>query len=82
MLRFRGSPKPLSITSNATGAAIELGLATRFNLRHHPLSLPAMAPMGMGMLKRGRMGLTPERIQDMPQLTRILERAKALEETP
>jgi len=64
------------------GRSFELGLATRFNLRHHPLSLAAMAPMGMGMLKRGRMGLTPERIQDMPQLTRILERAKALEETP
>lgn len=61
------------------GRSYELGLATRFNLRHHPLSLPAMAPMGMGMMKRGRMGLTPERIQDLPQLTRILERAKALE---
>lgn len=64
------------------GRSFELGLATRFNLRHHPLSLAAMAPMGMGMLKRGRMGLVPERIRDMHQLTRILETAKAAEAMP
>ena len=64
------------------GRSFELGLATRFNLRHHPLSLPNMAPMGLGMLKRGRMGLVPGRIQNMAQLTRILEQAKALEQTP
>jgi quinone-modifying oxidoreductase subunit QmoC len=64
------------------GRSFELGLATRFNLRHHPLSMPAMAPMGLGLLKRGRMGLNPERIQDMAQLTRILDRAKSLEQTP
>ena len=63
------------------GRSFELGLATRFNLRHHPLSLPNMAPMGLGMLKRGRMDLVPHRIDDLPQLSRILERAKALEAT-
>jgi heterodisulfide reductase subunit C/quinone-modifying oxidoreductase subunit QmoC len=61
------------------GRSFELGLTTRFHLRHHPLSLAAMAPMGLGMLKRGRMGLTPEHIQSMVQLTRILDRAKAQE---
>ena len=61
------------------GRSFELGLATRFNLRHHPLSLPNMAPMGLGMFKRGRMDLVPHRIEGMAQLTRILERAKALE---
>ncbi len=64
------------------GRSFELGIATRFNLRHHPLSLPAMAPMGIGMLKRGRMGLRPERIQGIAQLTRILDWAKAEEQTP
>ncbi len=58
------------------GRSFELGLATRFNLRHHPLSLPSMAPMGLGMLKRGRMDLSPHRIEGMDQLKRILERAK------
>jgi len=61
------------------GRSFELGLATRFNLRHHPLSLAAMAPLGLSMLKRGRIDLTPHRIAGMAQLTAILERAKALE---
>ena len=61
------------------GRSFELGLATRFNLRHHPLSLAGMAPLGLGMLKRGRMDLTPHRIDDMVQLSAILERAKELE---
>lgn len=64
------------------GRSFELGLATRFNLRHHPLSLAGMAPLGLGMLKRGRMDLTPHRIDGMAQLTAILEKAKALEGTP
>jgi heterodisulfide reductase subunit C len=63
------------------GRSFELGIATRFNLRHHPLSLAGMAPMGLGMLKRGRMDLTPHRIDGMAQLTAILEKAKALEGT-
>jgi hypothetical protein len=64
------------------GRSFELGLATRFNLKHHPLSLPSLAPMGLGMLRRGRMDLVPHRIDGMAQLSRILERAKALEATP
>ena len=64
------------------GRSFELGLATRFNLRHHPLNLPAMAPMGLGMLKRSRLNLRPGRIENMPQLTRILDRAKDLEAAP
>lgn len=61
------------------GRSFELGLATRFNLRHHPLALAGMAPLGLGMLRRGRMDLTPHRIAGMAQLSAILERAKALE---
>lgn len=61
------------------GRSFELGLATRFNLRHHPLSLAGMAPLGLGMLKRGRMDLTPHRIDDMVQLSAILDKAKELE---
>jgi heterodisulfide reductase subunit C len=61
------------------GRSFELGLATRFNLRHHPLSLAALAPMGLNMLKRGRMDLTPHKIKGMEQLTAILEKARALE---
>ncbi len=64
------------------GRSFELGIATRFNLRHHPLSLAGMAPMGLAMLKRGRMDLTPHKIGNMAQLNAILNKAKQLEEEP
>ena len=62
------------------GRSFELGLATRHTLRHRPLTLPSMIPMGLGMLARGRMDLTPHRIEGVAQLQAILARAKELEE--
>ena len=61
------------------GRSFEFGLATRHNLRHRPLSMPGMAPMGLGMLTKGRMDLTPHSIENMDQLRAILRRAKQLE---
>lgn len=61
------------------GRSFELGLATRYHLRHHPLDAVKMASsMGLGMLRRGRMDLTPRRIQRMDQLKAILAKAKEL----
>lgn len=61
------------------GRSFELGLATQHYLKHFPLRLPGMAPMGMGMLSRKRMALAPTRIKNMRQLKSILKRAKELE---
>ena len=61
------------------GRSYEFGLATRHYLKHFPMRLPGMAPMGLGMLSRKRMEITPKRIQGIDQLTNILERAKELE---
>ena len=61
------------------GRSYEFGLATRHYLKHFPLRLPGIAPMGLGMLSRKRMEITPKRIQGIGQLTNILERAKELE---
>ena len=61
------------------GRSFELGLATRHYLKHFPLRLPGMAPMGIGMLSRKRMSLTPKRIKNTRQLKAILKRAKELE---
>ncbi len=61
------------------GRSFEFGLATRHSLRHRPLSVPGMAPMGLGMLTKGRMDLTPHRIEGMDQLRAILRRAEQLE---
>lgn len=60
------------------GRSFELGLATRYHLRHHPFTIVKMAPMGLGMLRRGRMDLTPKRIKGVKQLKAILAKAKEL----
>jgi heterodisulfide reductase subunit C/quinone-modifying oxidoreductase subunit QmoC len=61
------------------GRSFEFGLATRHYLKHFPLRLPGMAPMGFGMLSRKRMEITPRRIEGIDQLKAILARAKELE---
>jgi len=61
------------------GRSFELGLATRHNLRHRPFQLPSMVPMGLGMLTKGRMDLTPQAIEGLDQLRAILVRAVELE---
>ncbi len=61
------------------GRSYELGLASWHYLRHFPLRLPNLAPMGLGMLNKKRMGLIPKRIKHMDQLKAILKKAKELE---
>ena len=62
------------------GRSFELGLATRYHLTHHPFEVYKMAPMGLGMLRRGRMDLAPKPIKGLNELKTILNRAKQLEE--
>lgn len=57
------------------GRSYEVGLTARHYLRHYPLRLPALAPMGVGMLTKGRMGFRPHRIKDVRGLRAILDRA-------
>ena len=61
------------------GRSYEFGLASRHYLKHFPLRLPNMTPMGFGMLMKERMTVTPKRIKNMKQLKAILKRAKELE---
>jgi heterodisulfide reductase subunit C/quinone-modifying oxidoreductase subunit QmoC len=61
------------------GRSFEIGLASRHYLKHFPLRLTSMMPMGMGMLSKKRMNLTPTRIKNLKQLKAILKRAKELE---
>ena len=60
------------------GRSFELGLATRYHLKHHPLGAVKMAGFGLGMLLRGRMDLTPTKIKGIDQLQAILSKAKEL----
>ena len=61
------------------GRSYEMGLVARHYLRHYPLRLPGMAPMGLGMVTKGRMGFRPHRIRGVAQLRAILDRAGELE---
>jgi len=61
------------------GRGFEFGLATRHYLKHFPLRLPNMAPMGLGLLTKQRMSITPTRIKGIKQLKKILARAKEIE---
>jgi len=61
------------------GRSFEFGLATRHHLRHRLLQTPAAVPLGFGMLTKGRMDLTPQRIEHIEQLQAILSRALELE---
>lgn len=62
------------------GRSWEIGLTARHYLRRFPLRLPRMAPMGLGLMRRGRTRLLPERIRQRDQLHAILDRAKELEQ--
>ena len=62
------------------GRSFEVGLIARHYLRHYLTRLPGMAPMGIGMLAKGRMGLRPPKtIKGRDDLKRILARAGELE---
>lgn len=61
------------------GRSFELGLATRYHLRHHPLNAVKMATgMGLELLRKGRMDLTPRRIKNINQLRAILAKAEEI----
>jgi heterodisulfide reductase subunit C len=62
----------------SNGRSFEVGLATRYHLTHHPLDMVKMAQMGIGMLRRGRMDLTPNKIKNIDQLKVILAKAKEI----
>jgi len=61
------------------GRSYEFGLATRHYLKHYPLRLPGMVPMGLGLLTKKRMDIQPHKIEGIDQLQAILNRAKELE---
>lgn len=62
------------------GRSHEFGLATQYYLGHFPLRRAfSMAQMGLGMLRKSRIEVTPRRIEGIQQLKSILERAKELE---
>ena len=60
------------------GRSFEFGLATGYYLLNRPLQALKTGPMGLAMLSRGRMALTPTRIKNIEQLQAIIRKAKEL----
>ncbi len=60
------------------GRSFEVGLVAQHYLRHGMRRLPQMAPMGIGMLARRRIGLRPHRIRDVAGLRAIMASADEL----
>ena len=64
---------------NNYGRSFELGLATRYHLRHRPLNaLKTASSTGLGLFLKGRMDLAPRRIDNLKQLKAILAKAREL----
>jgi heterodisulfide reductase subunit C len=61
------------------GRSFEFGLATRHSLAHMPTSIPGVLELGMGLLTKGRIDMTPHKIEKIDQLRKIMARAKELE---
>jgi heterodisulfide reductase subunit C len=61
------------------GRSFELGIAMRYHLRYHPVDAFKMAAgMGLQMIAKGRMDLTPPKIKGIKQLKAILKKSKEL----
>nr|MBN1229063.1 4Fe-4S dicluster domain-containing protein [Anaerolineae bacterium] len=58
------------------GRSFEFGLVTRHHLAHAPLKQLGKSTLGLQMMQKGRLTLTPERIKTLPQLSAILSEAK------
>jgi len=65
----------------SNGRSFEFGLATRQSLRYMPMGMLGTAAVGLGMLTKNRMEMTPSKIENINQLQTILATAKELEVT-
>ena len=54
------------------GKNAEPELLTRFYLRTNPLGLARLAPLGLNLLRRGRLPLLPKRIRGLNDLNKIM----------
>ena len=61
------------------GRSYELGLMALHTVRHNLTGAMRLAPMGIGMMTKGRMDLTPHSIKGIDGLKAILAKAKELE---
>ncbi len=64
------------------GRSFEFGLASRFYLMNRPGAMLSLGPLGLRMFRKGRLSLKPSKIDNIDQLTAILDKARELGEAP
>jgi heterodisulfide reductase subunit C len=62
---------------NKYGRNFELGLMMRYYLKTDPLRLLRMAPMGLKLMKKGRVATKPQRIKALGDIRKIIAKADA-----
>ena len=61
------------------GRNFETGLLLRYYLKTNPLKLFGLLPMGIQLLKKGRVSLRPSKIKNIAAINKILAASKQLE---
>jgi len=61
---------------NRFGRNFEIGLMMQFYLKTDPVRLVRMAPLGLRMMKLGRISLMPKRIKAIEDIRRIIAKAE------
>lgn len=61
------------------GRSFEFGLATRYQLTHHPLGAVRKGGLSFELISKGRLKPTPDRIKNLPQLKAVLGEAKRIQ---
>jgi heterodisulfide reductase subunit C len=64
---------------NRYGRNQEMLLLLRYYLRRNPLALLRMLPLGLAMLRKGRISLFPKKIKGVGAIRTILQASKELE---
>jgi heterodisulfide reductase subunit C len=64
---------------NRYGRNQEILLLLLYYLRRNPLALLRLVPMGLSLLRRGRVTLLPSKIKGVAAIRKILSASKALE---
>jgi heterodisulfide reductase subunit C len=60
------------------GRSFEFGIASRFYLTRKLGSIFSLGPLGIRMMRHGRLSLTPSKIENLAQLHAILDKAREL----
>lgn len=67
---------------NGDGRVHEFGMMRKFYLRTNPFKALGMLPVGLALLRRGRMPLRSERMKGAAEVQTIIEKARMMERAP